>query len=81
MKVLGQCVVSLILENYQFKKIRLKVLESLCTDVIIGLDLMKQHKTLQIKFGGSAEDLIINGLKPHCGLTAVNRDPPRLSIS
>ena len=75
--VRGYCIIDLNVENQMYPCVKLQVLDSLCSDMILGLDFMSRHKSLQINFGGSGMDLVI-GDEKHCGLTALTREPPRL---
>jgi len=47
-------------------------LDKLCTDVIIGQDILRQHESLNLVFGGNRATLTI------CGLTTVLVKPPAL---
>ena len=56
----------------------LKVLDSLCTDMILGIDFLSKHKSLHINFGGEGSEIKVNNKSKFCNLTAVKREPPRL---
>lgn len=47
-------------------------MDKLCTDVIIGQDILRQHESLDLVFGGNRATLTI------CGLTTVLVKPPAL---
>ena len=48
----GVCHVNITLNNKQYKNTRLKVLENLCGDVLLGLDFQKQHAAVTFLDGG-----------------------------
>ena len=50
---LGHCFVQLNYLNNHYPRIKLSILSKLCSDVLLGHDFLKQHKHLQIAFGGS----------------------------
>ena len=55
-KVEGECHVDISLMNFEketkYENVKLYVLGNLCSDVILGQDFMKQHKTVVFNFGG-----------------------------
>ena len=77
-QIRGVCATSFEISGYQYRNVDLKVLDSLCADMILGIDLMKKHNAVQFHMGGKGDDLIIDGFSPLCGLTTVNREPQRL---
>ena len=75
--VVGYCCVDLTVQDHMYPKVKMQVLDSLCSDIILGLDFMSKHNSLHIKFGGNGTDLVINE-DSHCGLTTLSREPPSL---
>lgn len=51
-KIFGQCAVNLKLQGETYYGINLKVLPSLCSDVILGHEFLQNHSTLEMAFGG-----------------------------
>ena len=68
-KVLGNFTVDLQINDTNYGKIKLSVLENLCSDVIIGQDILSQHQELIVEFGGSKPPLSV------CGLSTMNVEP------
>ena len=70
--VIGCVVVNMKLKNNDYINTKLSVLENLCTDVIIGQDILSQHTNLNVEFGGEKPTLSI------CGLSTMAITPPLL---
>ena len=73
-KILGVINANIVYENHS-SNVQLSVLENLCTDVIIGQDILTNHESLELHFGGVKPSLSI------CGLTTVNISPSFLPYS
>lgn len=71
-QVTGYCLVDLDLAGSFYEDVKLSLLPNLCTDLIIGQDIMKQHSQINIVFGGSKPPLSI------CCLTAAKVETPSL---
>lgn len=71
-KILGQCTVDLELQGETYHGVKLKVLPSLCSDVILGHEFLQNHSALEMAFGGERPPLKI------CGLAAVKVPAPFL---
>ena len=71
-KVRGYCFVKMELNGRQYNKVRLSILDKLCTDVILGTDFQSLHEKVIIKFGGKEPSLTF------CALTALAMEPPSL---
>lgn len=67
-KVDALCSVNIDLQGHSFQ-VNLLIMENLCTDVIIGHDILKKHNTLEMHFGGSGAPLKL------CALSQANVDP------
>ena len=61
-KVHGYCVVTIQLPEHTYTDVRLTVLPDLCADVILGHDVLNQHTSVEIPFGGSRPSLMVCGL-------------------
>lgn len=69
-EILGYCVLDIIVQGHVYKNIRLSVLPSLCSEVILGHEFMKQHEAVTLTFGGSMQALNI------CALSTLAITPP-----
>lgn len=68
----SHCKVDLTLPNCAYKGVTLSVLPNLCSDVIVGHDILKRHSSLQVQFGGSEAPLNI------CSVAVANVEPVEL---
>ena len=62
--VLGKCIVDLELNGQIYHKFCLSVMKDLTTDVIIGEDLLKTHKSVKFNFCGNRPELNICATLP-----------------
>ena len=78
--IIGFCTVDMKLHKSDYRKIRLGVLKSLCSDIILGVDFLSVHKRLEFKFDGSKPPLVIDKTtaNPACNLATVSISPPSL---
>ena len=60
--IIGHVTVNLKLKGHIYKSVRLAVLPNLVQDVIIGTNLMEQHQSVTVKFGGPRPPLMLNSL-------------------
>ena len=58
----GYCIVELDVKGYTYRDVRVLVLRDLCADVILGHNILKQHTSVEIPFGGNKPRLILNAL-------------------
>ena len=72
MKIEGTCYVNLRIQNREYKNICLSVINNLCSDVIIGHDILENFKTVKIDFGGTEETLHV------CSLSTMNVESPSI---
>ena len=70
--ILGYVTVDISINEHDYRNQKLAVLDKLCTDVVIGQDILRQHESLDLVFGGNRATLTI------CGLTTVLVKPPAL---
>ena len=68
----GYCFINLKMLNETYQKFKIFVLSNLCTDIIVGQDIMKHHDRVNITFGGPKPPLII------CCVAEAKVDPPSL---
>ena len=62
--ITGCCTITLTLGDNVHNGIRLSVLKDLCSDIILGNNFQKLHKSLTIDMGGTTPDLIISNTSP-----------------
>ena len=75
--VVGHCIVDLSTNGRVYTSTRLGVLKNLCSDLILGQDLQKQHKSV-IEFDGSNPELVIPKTKSVSALSAASIGEPSL---
>jgi len=56
---------------------KLNLVDSLCCDVILGLDFQCHHQRLIFEFGGTAADLVVSN-KDSCAVNASSVEEMRL---
>lgn len=61
-QIKGQCKVDLKVAEHSYNNIYLLIMKNLCSDVIIGHDVLNNHSTLEIAFDGSNPPLKICNL-------------------
>ncbi|XP_063625652.1 uncharacterized protein LOC134797361 [Cydia splendana] len=57
--VAGEISIDLTLGKHSYENLRLLLVEDLCSDVIIGLDVLAQHSSIAFDFGGPREPLVV----------------------
>ncbi|XP_046863329.1 uncharacterized protein LOC124457082 [Xenia sp. Carnegie-2017] len=66
-KVLGHCFVDIELGHQCYSSVRLGVLKDLCSDIILGQDFQREHKSVVIEFAASIEEpSLFANLLPEC---------------
>ena len=78
---LGAVFVDLELVGHAYYDAKLQVMQSLCTDVIIGHDIINQREKLVVKFGGHLSPMCIDNISESgfaCTLGTVQIEPPPL---
>ncbi|GFW73116.1 retrovirus-related Pol polyprotein from transposon opus [Trichonephila clavipes] len=65
----GVCKVNLKIENFTYQNVELLIMKDLCSDVLIGHDILNRHPSVEIGFDGNRPPLTI------CSL-AVAQVPP-----
>lgn len=77
----GLVIANLILGARKYPSFRFEVMENLCSEIILGQDFMKMHRTVTFNMNGEMEPLSI-GEDLHrnssCNVAAANVEPPRL---
>ena len=74
-EIVGTCQTTIAYKDNTYSNFQLSVLKSLCCDVILGLDFMRLHDSIEVKLGGERAPLII------CGMSAFKVEPPSLFTS
>ena len=57
--IIGECYLTIKLNEHVYQDIRLDILQNLCSDLILGHDFQKQHKNLTFQYGGIKPDLVV----------------------
>ena len=76
--VLGHCFTPVTLDQRTYPSVRLGVLKDLCSDIILGQDFQKEHKSVTIEFGGSKPELVIAKSTSACALSTAAVEKPSL---
>lgn len=71
-EVAGRCFVSIKFKAHHYNSIEVLVMKDLCTDFLIGHDLLKNHSSLIINFSGKKPPLEV------CSLAIANVAPVSL---
>lgn len=58
----GQCKIDLCLQGHKYEEITVSILPNLCSDLIVGHDILRRHSYIQVQFGGEQEPLNICSL-------------------
>ena len=61
-KIVGEVIVELELNGRTHKNIVIELVKDLCTDVIIGRDVLGEHKQVVLNFNGPQEELVIGAI-------------------
>ncbi|XP_046841983.1 uncharacterized protein LOC124436099 [Xenia sp. Carnegie-2017] len=77
-KVLGHCFFDIQLGHQGYSSVRLGVLKDLCSDIILGQDFQRKHKSVVIEFGGEKPELKVPNGVPVCALAAASIEEPSL---
>ena len=76
--VVGLCTTTIHVGDTAYGDLRLRVLPSLCSDIVLGLDFMRQHKGVKMEFGGTRDWLELNKTQTSCSLVPAAVESPRL---
>ena len=57
--VIGSCQLTLSLNDRTYEKVKIEILQNLCSDMILGYDFQKQHQNLTFHYGGPKPDLLV----------------------
>ena len=60
--IIGHVIVDLKVKGHTYRAIRVAVLPDLVKDVILGTDLMQQHKSVTFNFGGERPPMVLNSV-------------------
>ena len=77
-KVLGHCYADIKLNQQSYPSVRLGVLKDFCSDIILGQDFQKKHKSIIIEFGGAKPELIVHNPTSVCALATASIEEPAL---
>ena len=71
-QIAEKVTVNLMIEENEYRNVKLYVMEDLCIDMILGLDFQSLHESVTLKLGGKKPPLII------CGLSTLEVEAPSL---
>ena len=73
--VMGSCITNLSIGNKTYNQVKLKVLENLCSDLLLGSDFQQMHEKVIFRYDGSKVELVP---KPDAGIcsTVASRVKP-----
>ena len=57
--ILGYVIIDMSINEHDYQNQKLAVLDKLCTDVIIGHNILREHEFLDLAFGGNRATLTI----------------------
>ena len=80
-RTVGACHVNINLNEHSLRNVRLMVLEQLCCDIILGLDILKEHERLVLSFSGHKAPIeLTSPFSPSisCSLAKADIEPPSL---
>ena len=60
--IIGEVIVDLNLNGVKHDKVVVEVIKNLCSDVIIGRDILKEHQRVVLNFNGPREELVIGAI-------------------
>ena len=63
-KIVGEVIVDIDINGGLHKNAVVEVIQDLCTDVIIGRDILGEHSKVVLNFNGPREDLVIGAIEP-----------------
>ncbi|KAJ8895699.1 hypothetical protein PR048_001035 [Dryococelus australis] len=72
LKLSKASIITLCLRGYEYKNITVSILPDVCSDIIVGPDILKRYSNLQVTFGGEEAPRFI------CGVAAANVEPVQL---
>ena len=61
-RIIGSVIVDIEVNGVKHEKVPVDVIKNLCTDVIIGRDILKEHKRVVLNFNGPRGDLVIGAI-------------------
>lgn len=77
-KIIGETVVDISLNGKNHHAMTVEVIKDLFTDMIVGKDLLKQYKTVTLKFDGPREELVIGAMGKSNSFPCIKISPPPL---
>ena len=61
-KIIGQVVINIEINGREHRGVVAEVIKNLCTDIIIGNDLLSKHRRVIINYNGPCEELVIGAI-------------------
>ena len=63
-RIIGEVIVDIDVNGILHKNAVVEVIEDLCTDIIIGRDILGEHSRVVLNFNGPRGDLVIGAIEP-----------------
>ena len=60
--ITGEVIIDLVVHGKRHEKVVAEVIKDLCSDVIIGRDVLGEHKRLVLNFNGPRDELVIGAI-------------------
>ena len=80
-KIIGQVIIDIEVNGVKHEKVVVEVIRNLCTDIIIGRDILKEHKRVVLNFNGPRDELVIGAISSEFPSTAPQCQPSTSSTS
>ena len=61
-KIVGEVIIDIEVNGVKHVKVAVEVIKNLCTDIIIGRDILKEHKRVVLNFNGPRDELVIGAI-------------------
>ena len=83
-KIIGQVVINVDINGREHRGVVAEVIKNLCTDIIIGDDLLSKHSRVVINYNGPREELVIGAIpqtqhntlsSPSCSTSSTTNSP------
>ena len=79
-EIIGEVIIDIEVNGVKHEKVPVQVIKNLCTDIIIGRDVLKEHSRVVLNFNGPREELVIGAI-PSEHSTSLSSPPSAPSTS
>ena len=76
--IIGEVIIDLVVHGKRHEKVVAEVIKDLCSDVIIGRDVLGEHSRVVLNFNGPREELVIGAIDSKTPTTPPETIPPTL---